>query len=81
MSDDNNSKPRFVKVHLTECERNPEHMHVTGIEPITDVDVVYDAPDADRVLASSTFGWSGSRTWDKNWEGTFGTKQPEPELN
>lgn len=76
MSDDN--KPKLVKVHLTECERNPEHMHVTGIEPITADDILYDAPDADDVLASSSVGWS--RAYDRNWEANFGAKA-EPELN
>lgn len=81
MSDDTNNKPKLVKIHFQECERNPGHVHVTGIEPITDADIVYDAPDADDVLSSSTFGWSGSRNWDKNWEATFGDKPVEPELN
>lgn len=79
MSDDNSeNKPRLVKIHLTECERNPEHMHVTGIEPITDADVLYDAPDADDVLSSSTVGWSPA--YAKNWDANFAAKV-EPELN
>lgn len=79
MSDDNSeNKPRFVKIHLTECERNPEHMHVTGIEPITADDILYDAPDADDVLSSSTVGWSPA--YAKNWDANFAEKI-EPELN
>lgn len=78
MRDDNDNKPKLVKIHLTECERNPEHMHVTGIEPITDADIVYDAPDSDDVLASSTVGWSP--TYAKNWDANFAPKV-EPELN
>lgn len=76
MSDDN--KPKLVKVHFEECERNPEHMHVTRIEPITADDILYDAPDADDVLASSSVGWS--RAYAANWEANFGAKV-EPELN
>lgn len=76
MSDDN--KPKLVKIHFEECKRNPEHMHVTGIEPITDADILYDAPDADDVLSSSTVGWS--RAYANNWDANFG-KKPEPELN
>lgn len=78
MSD--NNKPKLVKIHLTECERNPEHMHVTGIEPITDADILYDAPGSDDVLASSTVGWSPA--YAKNWDANFSDKiKAEPELN
>lgn len=79
MSDDNtDNKPKLVKIHLTECERNPEHMHVTGIEPITDADVLYDAPGSDDILSSSTVGWSPA--YAKNWDANFAAKV-EPELN
>ncbi len=78
MSDHNNSdKPKFVKIRLTACNRGG--MHVTGIEPITDVDIVYDAPGSDDVLASSTVGWS--RAYAGNWDRTFGDEKVEPELN
>lgn len=76
MSDDN--KPKLVKIHFTECEADPRYVHVTDIEPITDADIVYDAPDADDVLSSSTVGWS--RAYANNWEANFG-KKAEPELN
>lgn len=77
---DENTKPKIIgaQIELTECDRGG--LHVTDIRPITDAAIVYDASDSDEILASSTFGWSGSRTWDKNWEQTFGPK-PEPELN
>ena len=78
MSDDN--KPKLVKIHMTECEHNPGYMHVTGVEPVTDADILYDAPDADDVLSSSTVGWS--RAYAANWEANFGKKpEAEPELN
>lgn len=78
MSDDTNNKPKLVKIHFQECERNPGHVHVTDIEPITDADILYDAPDADDVLSSSTVGWSAA--YAKNWDANFGEKT-EPELN
>lgn len=77
MSTDSNEKPKLIKIHLTECDRNPGYMHVTGVEPITDADIVYDAPDADDVLASSTVGWS--RAYAKNWDANFADKSTEPE--
>jgi hypothetical protein len=76
VSDDN--KPKFVKIHFEECERNPEYMHVTGIEPITDADIIYDAPGSDDILVSSTVGWS--RAYASNWDANFAEKA-EPELN
>lgn len=79
MSDDTNNKPKLVKIHFQECERNPGHVHVTDIEPITADDILYDAPDADDVLSSSTVGWSAA--YAKNWDANFGDKKAEPELN
>lgn len=80
MSEDSNNKPKLVKIHFMECERNPEHVHVTAIEPITDADILYDAPGSDDVLAGSTVGWS--RAYAANWEANFGKKpEAEPELN
>lgn len=78
---DEDNKLKLVKIHLTACKRDPEHMHITGIEPVTDVDVVYDAPDSDDVLASSSLGWSTHPSWDKNWERTFGDKPADDTLN
>jgi hypothetical protein len=77
---DERPKPKIVGVHIhfEPCERSPEHVHVTNVEPVHDVDVVYDAPDADDVLTASTLGWT--RAYAKNWDATFGPK-PEPELN
>jgi hypothetical protein len=78
MSDDTDNKPKLVKIHLTECDRGG--MHVTGIEPITDADILYDAPDSDEVLSSSTVGWSPA--YARNWDANFSKKsEPEPELN
>jgi len=76
MSDDNNDKPKILgaKIHFTECDRGG--MHVTGVEPITEESIVYDAPGSDEVLKSSTFGWS--RSYGKAWERNFGEK---PEIS
>jgi hypothetical protein len=79
VSDEKNPKIIGAEIELTACDRGG--MHVTNIRPITDAALIYDAPDADRVLASSkTFGWTSARTWNKNWDTTFGDT-PEPELN
>lgn len=78
MSDNDDSKKAFgVRVRFEECEHG--NMHVTDVRPLTDVEVVYDAPGSDEVLASSTVGWS--RAYAANWDANFGDKTEEPELN
>lgn len=78
MSDEQKPKIIGVQIELTECEHG--NMHVSDIRPITDAAIVYDAPDSDHVLTSSTFGWRPSPKLDENWKRTFGEKD-EAELN
>lgn len=75
MSEDKKPKIIGAQIELTECDRGG--LHVTDVRPITDAAIVYDAPDSDQVLSSSTFGWSAAPTWDKNWQQTFGDKTDE----
>lgn len=72
-------KPKIIgaEIELTECDRGG--MHVTDIRPITDAAIVYDAPDSDQVLSSSTFGWRPSPKLDENWKRTFGDNETETE--
>lgn len=69
---DSSKKERIVGVELKLAKCEHGNLHVTDVRLLDDVAVVYDAPDADAVLASSTFGWSTAPSWDRNWDQTFG---------
>lgn len=79
MSEENKPKVILAEIELTECDRGG--LHVTDVRPIADVDVVYDAPDSDEVLSSSTLGWRPSPKLDENWKRTFGDKDEAETLN
>jgi hypothetical protein len=61
---------KLFKGRLTECEHG--NLILTDIEPVRDSDVAYSAPDADRILGSSTIHWS--RAYVDNWDANFGEK-------
>ena len=75
--DDKQKKIIGLKIKLTECDRGG--LHVTGVEPIDETAIVYDAPDSDDVLASSSVGWS--RPYADNWERNFGKTDAEEIAN
>lgn len=60
---------KWYKGRLDKCEHGNL---VLNVEPLRESDVAYSAPDADRILGSSTIRWS--RAYVENWDANFGEK-------